>query len=176
MLVARLFMQRAADPMSQKIADHGIPVRFRVLLDGRGNIPEPIARDRLRNAQVQAFLGDLEQALHGWAGLADRIAPAGVAEPAAVFRHDVQLKQIPFLQRFGGRKPMRHHIVDRSASFRGESVVAFGKLLAAQFHDVLGDKIVDLERGDAGLDQFGDLSVAIGHDLARRFHLFDFPG
>ncbi|MNI60979.1 hypothetical protein D3C73_1162220 [compost metagenome] len=91
MLKVWLLVESTSDTVTQKIPNYGITIRFRMLLDRRGNITESIARQCLGNTDVQTFLRNPHQSLRFRANLTNRITPAGITEPSAIFCNDIKL-------------------------------------------------------------------------------------
>ncbi|MNW69313.1 hypothetical protein D3C74_482920 [compost metagenome] len=68
-------MQVPTDAMGEKVAHDAEAVRFGMPLDRASHVAEPIAGQRLRDAEIKAFLRDAHQLLCGWRDLPDCIAP-----------------------------------------------------------------------------------------------------
>jgi hypothetical protein len=173
MHVARILMQIASDAVREQVAHDAEAVRFGMLLDRARHVAEPIAGQRLRDAEVQAFLRDAHQLLGHRRDVPDRVGPGRVAEPAVQLRNGVDRDDIAVLERLIAREAMRDHVVDGGAGRILIALVALGERLRSMLlHDLLEDPF-NLVGRNARLHERSDRTMAFGHDLTGFADRFD---
>ncbi|MNN33849.1 hypothetical protein D3C81_1476230 [compost metagenome] len=174
MLVVRLFMQGAANAVSQQIPHNRETTLLRMLLNGGHHIPQPVARNSLFNAQIQTLPSDPHQLLGRFTYLTNFITPSRITEPAVTLHHDINLGNIAFLQWRPAREAMGDHIIDGSTGLRRESIIPFSELLPSQLNNMISHKIINLQSSDPRCDQLRDFTVAVGHNFTGLSHSLNF--
>ena len=112
--------------MAAKISNDAIAVLFRVALDRVGDIPKAIARLCLFKSQHQAFMGDVDQLRGFERHIANKIHAARVAMPAIENWGDVDVDDVPVLQRLVAGDAVADDMVDRGAATLGKATIAEG--------------------------------------------------
>ena len=80
----RLFVHRPPDPVADKFAHHAETVLLNVLLNRDRNIQNPVARLRLRDAQIKRLLRHVQQPLRRDAATAHRHRPRRITDKTFV--------------------------------------------------------------------------------------------
>src|SRR6185437_3254060 len=141
----RLFMHVFAQPMPYQLTDYAITILLRrVLFDGIGDIPDPVAGDSLFNAFVKGLFRYLYQLHDLGPRIADGESICMISIPAFFEDPDIYGNDVPFLQRLIIGKTMHDHIVHRST--RGKRITA---IIEERWHrvmitDVVPDQLVQL--------------------------------
>src|SRR5690606_29540171 len=158
------------------VPHHGVVVGLGVLLDGVADVPEAHAGAHQGHADIEALLGNADQALGVLGHLADAEHLAGVAVIAVLDDGDIDIDDVPGLQHLLlGGDAVAYHMVDGGADGLGKPLVVEGGgdgLLDAD--DVLVADGVELGGGHPRHHVGTDHVQYLGGQAAGDAHLGDF--
>ena len=169
-------VHRGANGVANVLAHNAKTGGVSHLLNGPTDFVQAISNDHLLDAGPERTLGYLEESLGFLANGANtggvgRIAVVTLDNGATVNRDDVA-----FLQDVVTRNAVDDHVVGTRADNGRESVVAEEVAARATlFNDGRGN-LVEIGRGDTGLDGHTSLFVHLRNDLAGLAHLVQFVG
>ncbi len=171
-------MKFVADAVAAILAHHRIVVGLGVFLYDMTNIAEAIAGLDLFYAQIEAFLGDLDESLGVAGSFTNTEHLAGVAEVTVLDDGNVEIDDVAILEDFfAGRDAVAYHVIDRGADRLGKAAVieAGGDGLLHVDHKIMAD-LVEFLGADTGLHVGRDHFEDVGGELAGNAHFFDFFG
>jgi hypothetical protein len=120
----RLVVIHVADSVPAVFAHDAEAFAMRDLLDRIADVAERRARTHRANARVHRLVGGRHQTPREFAGLADEVHAARVAEPAVLDHRDVEVHDVAVAHRPRRRDAVTDHVVDRRAQRFRIAVIA----------------------------------------------------
>ena len=148
-----MVVEGAAEAMAAEITDHRAAFGLGKALDGVADVTQMCPRLHHGNAAHEAFIGDLDQALRLAVHFAHHVHARGITMPAIDDQGDVDVDDVAVAQRLVIGNAVADDVVDRGADRLGVAPVVVGGGNGIVRLGEVDDHLVELVRGDAGLDQ-----------------------
>ena len=129
--------------MPAKIANHTVTVLFGVGLNGMTYVTDMVAGFGRLDAQHQAFIGHIDQALGLHWHIADQEHAAGVAVPSAQLRRDVDVDDVAVLQFLVRRNAVANDMVDRNTAAMRIAAIAQSGGNGSAAHRHLANNVIE---------------------------------
>ena len=136
-------VEHLAEPVAAEVADDRIAVALGVALDRVRDVAHAVAGLRLLDAEHQAFVRDVDEALRLDRDVADQVHAAGVAVPAVDDRRHVDIDDVAVAQRLVVGDAVADDMVDAGAAAVRETAIAERRGDAAAVEHHLADEVVD---------------------------------
>lgn len=163
-------VKKLAEAMAAKVADYAVAMLFRMSLYRMADIAHMIAGLGLFNAEHQAFVSDIDQALCLDRNIADQKHAAGVAMPSVQHWRNIDIDDVAIFQPLIGWDTMADDMVDAGAAAMRITAIAerCGYSTGAQGH--LADNVVQFfgrhTRHDVRyqcIEDFGSEATGLSH-------------
>ena len=173
----RLLVELPSDAVAAIFPHYREIVALGVMLNGRADVAEPHPRPHHPYPHAHALVAHLGEPAGADGGFPDQEHLARVAVVAVLDDGDVDVDDIPVLQRPVVRYPVADDVIDRGADrFREAAVVQRRRDGLLHPDDVFVADPVQLVAGDAGADVGRDHLEHLGGQAAGDAHLLDLLG